>query len=90
MPLQIEVWLQQVGWPALEGPKEPSLHVLLQACGSFQELDQIAQVRVVMCSFYQCGWKQVYSLLHLIIIDCGMGIEPRSSLFSCFVLFTAT
>ncbi|XP_049643376.1 puratrophin-1 [Suncus etruscus] len=43
---QIEVWLQQVGWPALEGPKEPSLHVLLQACGSFQELDQIAQEQI--------------------------------------------
>lgn len=59
VPLQIEAWLQQVGWPALEVPKEPSLHVLLQACGSFQELDQIAQVRLLMCSFYQCGWKQV-------------------------------
>ncbi|KAG8521795.1 Puratrophin-1 [Galemys pyrenaicus] len=40
---QIEVWLQQVGWPALEEPREPSLDVLLQAQGSFQELDQVAQ-----------------------------------------------
>ncbi|XP_055001586.1 puratrophin-1 [Sorex araneus] len=43
---QMEAWLQQVGWPALEGPEEPSLHVLLQARGSFQELDHVAQEQV--------------------------------------------
>uniref|UniRef100_A0A286Y5K7 Pleckstrin homology and RhoGEF domain containing G4 n=1 Tax=Cavia porcellus TaxID=10141 RepID=A0A286Y5K7_CAVPO len=40
---QIEVWLQQVGWPALEQPGEPSLDMLLQAQGPFRELDQVAQ-----------------------------------------------
>ncbi|XP_057568651.1 puratrophin-1 [Hippopotamus amphibius kiboko] len=43
---QIEVWLQQVGWPALEAPREPSLDMLLQAQGPFRELDQIAQEQV--------------------------------------------
>uniref|UniRef100_A0A8B9YVL0 Pleckstrin homology and RhoGEF domain containing G4 n=1 Tax=Bos mutus grunniens TaxID=30521 RepID=A0A8B9YVL0_BOSMU len=43
---QMEVWLQQVGWPALEEPREPSLDVLLQAQGPFRELDQIAQEQV--------------------------------------------
>ncbi|KAM5262707.1 puratrophin-1 [Ctenodactylus gundi] len=43
---QIEVWLQQVGWPALEEPGEPSLDMLLQAQGPFQELDQVAQEQV--------------------------------------------
>ncbi|XP_037371764.1 puratrophin-1 isoform X2 [Talpa occidentalis] len=43
---QIEMWLQQVGWPALEEPREPSLDMLLQAQGSFQELDQVAQEQV--------------------------------------------
>ncbi|XP_066099058.1 puratrophin-1 [Saccopteryx bilineata] len=40
---QIEMWLQQVGWPALEEPKEPSLDMLLQAQGPFWELDRAAQ-----------------------------------------------
>ncbi|XP_073913027.1 puratrophin-1 [Castor canadensis] len=43
---QIEVWLQEVGWPALEEPGEPSLDMLLQAQGPFQELDQVAQEQV--------------------------------------------
>ena len=43
---QMEVWLQQVGWPALEEPREPSLDMLLQAQGPFRELDQIAQEQV--------------------------------------------
>uniref|UniRef100_H0WFJ9 Pleckstrin homology and RhoGEF domain containing G4 n=1 Tax=Otolemur garnettii TaxID=30611 RepID=H0WFJ9_OTOGA len=43
---QIEVWLQQVGWPALEEPAEPSLDMLLQAQGPFWELDQVAQEQV--------------------------------------------
>ncbi|XP_054956298.1 puratrophin-1 isoform X2 [Pan paniscus] len=43
---QIEVWLQQVGWPALEEAGEPSLDMLLQAQGSFQELYQVAQEQV--------------------------------------------
>ncbi|KAM5297737.1 puratrophin-1 [Glossophaga mutica] len=43
---QIEVWLQEVGWPALEEPREPSLDTLLQAQGPFQELDQVAQEKV--------------------------------------------
>ncbi|KAF3817746.1 hypothetical protein GH733_013033 [Mirounga leonina] len=42
---QIEVWLQQVGWPALEELRDPSLDMLLQAQGPFQDLDQVAQVR---------------------------------------------
>lgn len=42
--LQIEVWLQQVGWPALEKPREPSMDTLLQAQGPFRELDRVAQV----------------------------------------------
>lgn len=44
VPPQIEVWLQQVGWPALKEPREPSLDMLLQAQSSFQEVDQVAQV----------------------------------------------
>ncbi|XP_054435031.1 puratrophin-1 [Pteronotus mesoamericanus] len=43
---QIEVWLQQVGWPALEEPREPSLDMLLQAQGPFRELDRVAQEQV--------------------------------------------
>ncbi|XP_023065924.1 puratrophin-1 [Piliocolobus tephrosceles] len=43
---QIEVWLQQVGWPALEEPGESSLDMLLQAQGSFQELYEVAQEQV--------------------------------------------
>uniref|UniRef100_A0A8C3VVF9 Pleckstrin homology and RhoGEF domain containing G4 n=1 Tax=Catagonus wagneri TaxID=51154 RepID=A0A8C3VVF9_9CETA len=43
---QIKVWLQQVGWPALEEPREPSLDMLLQAQGPFQELDRVAQEQV--------------------------------------------
>ncbi|XP_063573754.1 puratrophin-1 isoform X10 [Pongo abelii] len=43
---QIEVWLQQVGWPALEEPGEPSLDMLLRAQGPFQELYQVAQEQV--------------------------------------------
>ncbi|XP_008064877.1 puratrophin-1 isoform X2 [Carlito syrichta] len=43
---QIEVWLQQVGWPALEEPGEPSLDMLLQAQGPFRELDQVAQEQI--------------------------------------------
>ncbi|XP_037018446.2 puratrophin-1 [Artibeus jamaicensis] len=43
---QVEVWLQQVGWPALEEPREPSLDMLLQAQGPFQELDQVAQEQI--------------------------------------------
>nr|XP_051703120.1 puratrophin-1 isoform X1 [Oryctolagus cuniculus]XP_051703121.1 puratrophin-1 isoform X1 [Oryctolagus cuniculus] len=43
---QIEVWLQQVGWPALEEPREPSLDRLLQAQGPFEELDQVAQEQI--------------------------------------------
>ncbi|XP_055992099.1 puratrophin-1 [Sorex fumeus] len=43
---QMEVWLRQVGWPALDGPKEPSLQMLLQARAAFQELDQVAQEQV--------------------------------------------
>ncbi|XP_059007693.1 puratrophin-1 isoform X1 [Mustela lutreola] len=43
---QIEVWLQQVGWPALEELREPSLDMLLQAQGPFQDLDQVAQEQV--------------------------------------------
>ena len=46
--LQIEVWLQQVGWPALEEPREPSLDMLLQAQGPFWDLDRIAQVSLVL------------------------------------------
>lgn len=48
---QIEVWLQEVGWPGVEEAGEPSLDALLQAQGPFQELDQVAQVRLVLCSF---------------------------------------
>ncbi|XP_048210769.1 puratrophin-1 isoform X2 [Perognathus longimembris pacificus] len=43
---QTEVWLQEVGWPALEEPREPSLDMLLQAQGPFRELDQVAQEQV--------------------------------------------
>lgn len=49
--LQIEVWLQQVGWPALEKPREPSLDMLLQAQGPFRELDRVAQVGLVTSLF---------------------------------------
>lgn len=51
--LQIEVWLQQVGWPALEELREPSLDMLLQAQGPFQDLDQVAQVSLVTCLFHK-------------------------------------
>ncbi|NP_001351335.1 puratrophin-1 isoform 2 [Mus musculus] len=43
---QIEVWLQEVGWPGVEEPGEPSLDTLLQAQGPFQELDLVAQEQV--------------------------------------------
>ncbi|XP_076428175.1 puratrophin-1 isoform X3 [Peromyscus maniculatus bairdii] len=43
---QVEVWLQEVGWPGLEEPGEPSLDMLLQAQGPFQELDKVAQEQV--------------------------------------------
>ncbi|CAK6436684.1 unnamed protein product [Pipistrellus nathusii] len=43
---QIEVWLQQVGWPALEKPREPSMDTLLQAQGPFRELERVAQEQV--------------------------------------------
>nr|XP_053770833.1 puratrophin-1 [Desmodus rotundus] len=59
---QIEVWLQQVGWPALEEPREPSLDALLQAQGPFQELDQVAQEQVRQGEkFLQplAGWEAV-------------------------------
>lgn len=49
--MQIEVWLQEVGWPGMEEPGEPSLDTLLQAQGPFQELDQVAQVSLVIYSF---------------------------------------
>lgn len=51
MSTQIEVWLQEVGWPGLEEPGEPSLDMLLQAQGPFQELDQVAQVSLATFSF---------------------------------------
>nr|XP_036881278.1 puratrophin-1 isoform X2 [Manis javanica] len=57
---QIEVWLQQVGWPALKEPREPSLDMLLQAQSSFQEVDQVAQEQVRRGEkFLQplAGWK---------------------------------
>nr|KAF6407734.1 pleckstrin homology and RhoGEF domain containing G4 [Molossus molossus] len=43
---QIEMWLQKVGWPALEEPREPSLDTLLQAQGPFRELDRVAQEQI--------------------------------------------
>ncbi|XP_007938581.1 puratrophin-1 [Orycteropus afer afer] len=43
---QIEAWLQQVGWPALEEREESSVDMLLQAQGPFQELDQAAQEQI--------------------------------------------
>ncbi|KAM6223774.1 puratrophin-1 [Rhynchocyon petersi] len=43
---QIELWLQQVGWPALEEPGESSLNMLLQTQGPFKELDQTAQEKI--------------------------------------------
>lgn len=49
--IQIEVWLQEVGWPGMEEPGEPSLDMLLQAQGPFQELDQVAQVSLIIFSF---------------------------------------
>lgn len=65
--LQIEVWLQQVGWPALEEPREPSLDMLLQAQGPFGDLDRIAQVSLVTCS------------LSTEREGNGLGVEGRSS-----------
>nr|KAF6411330.1 pleckstrin homology and RhoGEF domain containing G4 [Rousettus aegyptiacus] len=59
---QIEVWLQQVGWPALEEPREPSLDILLQAQGPFRELDRIAQEQLRRGEkFLQplAGWEAV-------------------------------
>lgn len=57
MSIQIEVWLQEVGWPGLEEPGEPSLDMLLQAQGPFQELDLVAQVGLViyLCSDWARG-----------------------------------
>ncbi|XP_075393339.1 puratrophin-1 isoform X2 [Tenrec ecaudatus] len=43
---QVEEWLQQVGWPALEEPASASLDLLLQALGPFQTLDQAAQEQI--------------------------------------------
>ncbi|XP_030892839.1 puratrophin-1 isoform X2 [Leptonychotes weddellii] len=56
----IEVWLQQVGWPALEELRDPSLDMLLQAQGPFQDLDQVAQEQVRRAEkFLQplAGWE---------------------------------
>ncbi|XP_037671474.1 puratrophin-1 isoform X2 [Choloepus didactylus] len=39
---QTEVWLQEVGRPALQEAGEPSLDMMLQAQGPFQELDRAA------------------------------------------------
>lgn len=47
------MWLQEVGWPGLEEPGEPSLDMLLQAQGPFQELDLVAQVGLVI--YLLCG-----------------------------------
>ena len=74
------MWLQQVGWPALEELKEPSLDMLLQAKGPFQELDQVAQVSLVTCLFYwatllgtrDAGWvkaNQSFSLLECTVLS---------------------
>ncbi|XP_076988809.1 puratrophin-1 [Tamandua tetradactyla] len=43
---QTEVWLQEVGWPALEEAGDPSLDMVLQGQGPFQELDWAAQEQV--------------------------------------------
>lgn len=93
VPLQIEVWLQQVGWPALEELREPSLDMLLQAQGPFQELDQVAQVSLVTCLFPRywvsllgtrnAGWVRAnlsISLLEFTIQQTSIvvkGSEPR-------------
>ncbi|XP_051829499.1 puratrophin-1 [Antechinus flavipes] len=37
---EIQAWLQNVGWPGLKEPEEPSLDALLQARDAFWELDQ--------------------------------------------------
>lgn len=85
VPLQIEVWLQQVGWPALEEPREPSLDALLQAQGPFQELDQVAQVSLATSSFCRfwgtlpgtrnAGWVKASLSVALL----GFTVQQRSN-----------
>ena len=83
--LQMEVWLQQVGWPALEEPRELSLDMLLQAQGPFRELDQIAQVSLVTCSLCRYWntlpetWNAEWVKVNLVFILLEITIQRRRS-----------
>lgn len=75
---QIEVWLQEVGWPGVEEPGEPSLDTLLQAQGPFQELDLVAQVSLVICSF--CRYWATLPGAIIILSDWRLSSQWRSGL----------
>lgn len=92
VPLQIEVWLQQVGWPVLEELREPSLDMLLQAQGPFQELDQVAQVSLVtlvlvtLLGTGNAGWVKAnlsFSLLECIVQQRRSVVTKGSKLYMC-------
>ncbi|XP_020845020.2 puratrophin-1 [Phascolarctos cinereus] len=54
---EIQAWLQNVGWPGLKGPEEPSLDMLLQARDAFWKLDQAAQEHIRRGEEILAGWK---------------------------------
>lgn len=92
VPLQIEVWLQQVGWPVLEELREPSLDMLLHAQGPFQELDQVAQVSLVtlvlvtLLGTGNAGWVKAnlsFSLLECIVQQRRSVVTKGSKLYMC-------
>uniref|UniRef100_A0A4X2M4D4 Pleckstrin homology and RhoGEF domain containing G4 n=1 Tax=Vombatus ursinus TaxID=29139 RepID=A0A4X2M4D4_VOMUR len=54
---EIQAWLQNVGWPGLKGPEEPSLEMLLQARDAFWKLDQAAQEHIHRGEEILAGWE---------------------------------
>ncbi|XP_031805096.1 puratrophin-1 [Sarcophilus harrisii] len=54
---EIQAWLQNVGWPGLKEPEEPSLDVLLQARDAFWELDQAGQEQARRGEAILAGWE---------------------------------
>ncbi|XP_044515361.1 puratrophin-1 [Gracilinanus agilis] len=54
---EIQAWLQNVGWPGLKGPEEPSLDMLLQARDAFWELDRVGQEHIRQAEGILAGWE---------------------------------
>ncbi|XP_036605951.1 puratrophin-1 [Trichosurus vulpecula] len=55
--VETQAWLQNVGWPGLKGPEEPSLDTLLQARDAFWKLDQAAQEHIHFGEEILAGWE---------------------------------